>query len=339
MAIGRSVASGVRVPGEQSRRDLVHSLVCALCTQDGGDQEFQRCLEIQLAVCVRIGCGKPSEYRPCLSAVDIAMSDSCSHCGPGDHASRVCVYRATPCSASLPSRSWPTGRTKGRFVDDVLAATPLFSALDPQGAEALRASLQEVRVAKGQELFREGEPGDRLYVILEGKVKLGHGSPDGRESLMAVLGPGEMFGELSLFDPGLRTSTATALTEATVLGLGNEQLMPLLEGRPEVAAALLQALARRLRRTNEAMADLVFSDVPGRVAKALMELGEKFGTLTPEGLLVTHDMTQEEIAQLVGASRETVNKALADFGHRGWIKLESRQVLITDVERLGKRAR
>ena len=224
-------------------------------------------------------------------------------------------------------------------MDDVLASTPLFSALDPQGAEALRVSLQEIRVAKGQELFREGEPGDHLYLILDGKVKLGHGSPDGRESLMAILGPGEMFGELSLFDPGLRTSTATALTEATVLALGNEQLMPLLEGRPEVAAALLQALARRLRRTNEAMADLVFSDVPGRVAKALMELGEKFGTLTPEGLLVTHDMTQEELAQLVGASRETVNKALAEFGHRGWITLESRQVLITDVERLGKRAR
>ena len=228
---------------------------------------------------------------------------------------------------------------KGRFVDDVLASTPLFSALDPQGAAALRSSLQEFRVVKGQELFHEGEPGDHLYLILEGKVKLGHGSPDGRESLMAVLGPGEMFGELSLFDPGLRTSTATALTDAIVLGLGNEQLMPLLEGRPEVAAALRQALARRLRRTNEAMADLVFSDVPGRVAKALMELGEKFGTLTPEGLLVTHDMTQEELAQLVGASRETVNKALAEFGHRGWIKLESRQVLIIDVERLGKRAR
>ena len=243
-------------------------------------------------------------------------------------------------SASLLSESGlDTERAVVGHVDDVLASTPLFSALDDAGSQALRTSLQEVRLVKGQEIFREGEPGERLYLISDGKVKLGQTSPDGRESLMAVLGPGEMFGELSLFDPGLRTSTATALTDATVFALGNEQLMPLLEGRPEVAAALLQALARRLRRTNEAMADLVFSDVPGRVAKALMELGEKFGTLTPEGLLVTHDMTQEELAQLVGASRETVNKALAEFGNRGWIRLESRQVLITDVERLGKRAR
>ena len=87
------------------------------------------------------------------------------------------------------------------------------------------------------------------------------------------------------------------------------------------------------------MSDLVFSDVPGRVAKALMDLGEKFGTVTPDGLLVTHDMTQEELAQLVGASRETVNKALADFASRGWLRLEPRSVVLMDVERLGRRAR
>lgn len=224
-------------------------------------------------------------------------------------------------------------------MDNLLSRSPLFATLDPDTAASLISSLIEQRVAKGEILFHEGEPGDDLYVILEGKVKLGHASADGRESLMAVLGPGEMFGELSLFDPGPRAASATALTEARVYRLGNKELMPWLAGRPEVAAALLQALARRLRRTNEAMADLVFSDVPGRIAKALMDLGEKFGTMTENGLLVTHDMTQEELAQLVGASRETVNKALADFAQRGWIQLESRQVLILDVERLGKRAR
>lgn len=224
-------------------------------------------------------------------------------------------------------------------MEDVLRQAPLFAALDEDAAEALRASMIEVALRKGEALFTEGEPGDRLYVIQEGKIKLGQSSVDGRESLLAVLGPGEMFGELSFFDPGKRAASAVALTDAVVLGLGNEQLRPWLTGRTEVAAALLQGLARRLRRSNEALADLVFSDVPGRVAKALMELGEKFGRVTPEGLLVTHDMTQEELAQLVGASRETVNKALADFAQRGWIRLESRQVLVLDVERLGRRAR
>lgn len=224
-------------------------------------------------------------------------------------------------------------------MDEAFLQSPLFAALDAEGAAALRASLVSRDVSKGDVLFQEGQIGDHMYVIVEGKVKLGQTSTDGRESLLGVLGPGEMFGELSLFDPGMRTSTATALTDTTVLLMGHDQLKPWLSGRPEVAAALLQALARRIRRTNDAMADLVFSDVPGRVAKALMDLGEKFGEVTPDGLMVTHDMTQEELAQLVGASRETVNKALADFAQRGWIRLESRQVLIIDVERLGKRAR
>ena len=103
--------------------------------------------------------------------------------------------------------------------------------------------------------------------------------------------------------------------------------------------ALLGALARRLRRTNVAMADLVFSDVPGRVAKALLELGSKFGEESPDGLLVSHDLTQEELAQLVGASRETVNKALADFSQRGWIRMEQRQVTLMDIDRLEQRSR
>ena len=224
-------------------------------------------------------------------------------------------------------------------MDDVLMQAPLFSALDPEAAAALRASTTVVRLAKGDTLFHEGEPGDSLYVVEEGKLKLKTTSSDGRDTLLAVIGAGEMIGELSLFDPGPRTATATALTETTLRGLGHDALRPWLAGRPEVAEPLLRALAQRLRRTNEAMSDLVFSDVPGRVAKALIDLGERFGVPGPQGVIVTHDMTQEELAQLVGASRETVNKALADFAHRGWIRLESRSVTLIDVERLQRRSR
>ncbi|KWW97456.1 Crp/Fnr family transcriptional regulator [Carbonactinospora thermoautotrophica] len=224
-------------------------------------------------------------------------------------------------------------------MDDVLRRAPLFAALDDEAAAALRASMSEVTLNRGESVFHEGDPGDRLYVVIEGKIKLGRTSSDGRENLLAVLGPGEMFGELSLFDPGPRTATATALTESKLLGLGHEDLRPWLTGRPEVAEALLQAIARRLRRTNETMADLVFSDVPGRVAKALLDLSKRFGMPTDEGIHVAHDLTQEELAQLVGASRETVNKALADFASRGWIRLEARAVVLLDPERLARRSR
>ncbi len=216
---------------------------------------------------------------------------------------------------------------------------PLFAGVDDESAETLMASMARTRMERGDVLFHEGDRGDRLYVIAEGKIKLGRSSVDGRENLLAILGPGEMFGELSLFDPGPRTATATAIAETQILGLGHEQLREFLAGRPGVAATLLAALARRLRRTNESLADLVFTDVPGRVAKALLDLAARFGRQTEDGVMVSHDLTQEELAQLVGASRETVNKALADFATRGWLKLEARAVLLTDVERLKRRAR
>lgn len=224
-------------------------------------------------------------------------------------------------------------------MEDVVRKAPLFTALADDSATALKARMVEVKVSKGQILFNEGDSGDRLYIVTDGKIKLGIKSIDGRENLLAVLGPGEMFGELSLFDPSPRTATATALTDAKLLGLGQEDLNLWLAEHPEVAKHLLRALAQRLRRTWEAVGDLVFSDVPGRVAKALSELAQKFGTRNDDGLHVAHDLTQEELAQLVGASRETVNKALADFATRGWVRLEARAVVILDEDRLNKRSR
>ena len=226
-----------------------------------------------------------------------------------------------------------------RVDHDVVRKAPLFAALDDETAETLIASMTLQHMERGDVLFREGDAGDRLYVIGEGKIKLGRSSADGRENLLAILGPGEMFGELSLFDPGARTATATAIAETQVVGLTHDQLKAFLADRPDAASTLLAALARRLRRTNESLADLVFTDVPGRVAKALIDLAGRFGRPVDGGVMVSHDLTQEELAQLVGASRETVNKALADFATRGWLRLEARAVLVQDMERLQRRAR
>jgi CRP/FNR family cyclic AMP-dependent transcriptional regulator len=223
--------------------------------------------------------------------------------------------------------------------DDVVLSAPLFANMDSEQTRALQASMTRIEMARGEVLFHEGEPGDRLYVIAHGKIKLGRRSSDGRENLLAVLGPGEMFGELSLFDPGPRTATASVVADARLLELGHQDLIDWLQSSPTVAKHLLEALARRLRRTNEALADLVFSDVPGRVAKALLDLSTRFGEQVDDGLRVAHDLTQEELAQLVGASRETVNKALADFAARGWVRREGRAVVLLDIDRLERRAR
>jgi CRP/FNR family transcriptional regulator, cyclic AMP receptor protein len=224
-------------------------------------------------------------------------------------------------------------------AEDMLRRAPLFESLDEDETKALRAGVTDVALARGERLFDEGDDGDRLYVVLEGKIKLTRASADGRENLISLVGPGEMFGELSLFDPRPRTMSASAVTDVRLAALAHDDLRSWLTGHPDVAMHLLKALARRLRRTNEVMSDLVFTDVPGRVAKALLDLAARFGTKQEDGVQVNHDLTQEELAQLVGASRETVNKALADFVARGWIQLHPKSVLLIDPERLRKRAR
>jgi len=234
----------------------------------------------------------------------------------------------------------PAGTTgEEPAVDEVLAKAGLFQGVAAEAVEALAAGLAISDYGRGETVFSEGEQGDTLYIVMAGKVKIGRRATDGRENMLSVMGPSDMFGELSLFDPGPRTATATVVTDATLASLAHTQLRPWINDRPEIAEQLLRVLARRLRRTNDALADLIFTDVPGRVAKQLLELSERFGSEEPDGRRVHHDLTQEELAQLVGASRETVNKALADFASRGWVRVDSRALTILDGDRLARRAR
>jgi CRP/FNR family cyclic AMP-dependent transcriptional regulator len=224
-------------------------------------------------------------------------------------------------------------------VDEVLAKAGLFQGITQEAAAAVAASLDYSDHGRGETVFREGELGDTLFIVLAGKVKIGRRALDGRENMLSVMGPSDMFGELSLFDPGPRTATATVVTDACLASLAHGQLRPWITDRPEIAEQLLRVLARRLRRTNDAVADLIFTDVPSRVAKQLLALAERFGSEEPDGIRVHHDLTQEELAQLVGTSRESVNKVLAEFASRGWVRVDSRALTILDAERLARRAR
>lgn len=236
-----------------------------------------------------------------------------------------------PGSAAAPGQA---GRSAGSPLDE----SGLFGWLSEGDLSALKSRMVRLTVARGAVLFEEGDASERLFLLDGGKIKLTHAAADGRENLLSVLGPGQMFGELSVFDPGPRSSRASAVVDSVVLALSDADLFPLLADRPDLARGLLRQLAHRLRRSNDTVADLIFSDVPGRVAKALLDLADRFGRPGRSGLRVTHDLTQEELAQLVGASRETVNKALADFAHRGWLNLEQRSVVLLDVDRLRRRA-
>jgi CRP/FNR family transcriptional regulator len=230
-----------------------------------------------------------------------------------------------------------TGRRPLTAAD--LHRFPLTAPLDDDLRAMLAGRLRTYRVRKGHLIFTEGEVGNVVYLLIDGKVKVTRTPPDGREALLAVMGPGDVFGELAVFDPGPRTATATSLSICELASISSDDLNDAISARPEVGATLLRVLARRLRTTDDALADLIFTDVPGRVAGALLGLAERFGRTEPSGAIrVEHGLTQEELAQLVGAARETVNKTLSDFANRGWVRLDSKIVTILDADRLRARA-
>ena len=244
------------------------------------------------------------------------------------------IVAPNPAAAQLDTAHRPTGGT----VAAIVARAGIFQTVDPTAVAALMTHLQPVHFSRRQQIYGEGEPGDQLYIVTSGKVKLGRRSSDGRSHLLAIAGPSDMFGELSIFDRGPRTATATSVTEVDAVTLDRNAFRVWVADRPEIVERLLWVLARRLRRTDDDLSDLVFTDVGTRVAKQLLRLTRRFGTQENGALRVTHNLTQKELAQLIGASRETVNRVLADFNQHGWIRLDGSSMLISESESLVRRA-
>ena len=225
---------------------------------------------------------------------------------------------------------------------NTLLQTALFKQVSPEEADQLLPALKDITLDKGGYIFREGDTDQRMYLLQDGKVKLVRHSRDQRVQLLSIHARGEVLGEIPVFDPhgGPRTASAVAMVDHThVVSLEHDALFAWLDRHPRVAVDMLQVLANRLRANNERISDLVFMDVPARLAKTLLSLGMRFGEPIEAGLLVPHDLTQEELAQLVGSSRETVNKALMDFANRGWITRRGRSIIIYRPGALIRRSR
>ncbi|MEV4136114.1 Crp/Fnr family transcriptional regulator [Dactylosporangium sp. NPDC049742] len=222
--------------------------------------------------------------------------------------------------------------------DPVLRSTDLFRSVDPDSAAALAQEFERVDADRGTVLFTEGDPGDRLFIVLSGKVKLSRRSRDGREGLMALLGPTDHFGDFELLDGGPRVAAATVVSDARLAVLPKTVLDRWIAHHPHVAEQLLRVIARGIRGHRAAVDDRLFSDVPGRVAGRLVQLAQRFGVAEDGATRVVHDLTQTELAQFVGASRESVNKVLAEYAARGWVRLEHKCVVILDNAPLARRA-
>lgn len=199
----------------------------------------------------------------------------------------------------------------------LLDATELLAELPEEMRVSLAEKGTEHILDKGDLLFQQGDPSDTLFVVLDGQVAVATRSNDGRESLVAVLESGGVFGDMGMFDGEPRSADARALDDSRVLGIPYTDVRAALEARPELLWVVARVLAQRLRATDEALADAVFLDVPARTAKRLLELaGDSDAVDVP--------MTQEDLAGLVGASRERVNKALSLFLRVGWLEQRGR---------------
>jgi CRP/FNR family transcriptional regulator, cyclic AMP receptor protein len=220
-----------------------------------------------------------------------------------------------------------------------LRRTTLFGGLDGPALTDLATRVVERRYRKGNVIFVQGEPGERCFVIGSGTVKISAYHPDGREAVLAVLGPGDVLGELALFEDSPRSADASALEDAMLLSLDSKSLNEAIVTHPPIAIALLNVLGTRLRQTNEAFQDIAFFDVPGRVARRLADLADAHGVDVGEGTLIDISLSQESLAQMVGATRESVNKALAQLKRRGLVARNGRRYVVSDVKRLRDRAR
>src|SRR3954463_10007115 len=214
----------------------------------------------------------------------------------------------------------------------VLDKTDLFGTLPPELLDQLRGRTELARYRRGDAIFEKGDPATHLYVCFSGRIAIVAKASDGRESVLTVLGPGALFGEMSMFDGGVRSANARALTTVHLIAVEFDDVRDVLSRRPEVLWSVLRILARRLRATDEALADAMFLDVTGRTAKRLLMLADGDDEFRMP-------LTQEELAGMVGASRERVNKAIALFVKLGWLEISGRsRYRIVDRAELEARA-
>lgn len=230
---------------------------------------------------------------------------------------------------AFPSRDGSVTTTTADF----LATVPLFSGIDRTELQRFADMTRERFYPRGSVILFENDPGDSLFVVRQGRVKVVLIGEDGREVILGVLGVSDHFGELSLIDDRPRSAHVIAMDDSHLLVLRREDFRKRVEASPAVAWALLGELSRRLRRADEKIGGLVLLDVPGRIARLLLDLADESG-----GSTIEKRLTHQTIAQMIGASRETVSRAMKDFQEANWVSIERRRITLADRPALEQRA-
>jgi len=218
-----------------------------------------------------------------------------------------------------------------------LKQVPLFAGLADEDIRGLMALAKRRTFRSGEVIFHREDPGQVLYVIKEGKVKISLISPDGQEISLVVFGKGECFGEFAILDGLPRSADVVALEKVECYTLQRSDFHNAIMKNPKIAIQIIEVLTRRLRSTDQMVEDLIFLDVYGRVAKKLLELADTHGTKVDDGTRIDVRLTQQEIASMVGASRESVNKVMGYFTDKNFISTDKYKITLHRISELERR--
>jgi len=210
-------------------------------------------------------------------------------------------------------------------VTAILQKVPLFTQLSPPELDRVAEITRERSYPRNSVILFEDDPGDALYIVAKGQVKVVLIGEDGREVILSVLGEGEFFGEMALIDDEPRSAHVIAMEDSTLLVLRREDFQSILRQTPSIALALLKELSRRLRRVDEKVGSLVLLDVNGRVAQLLLDLADEAGSDR-----ITRRLTHHTIAQMIGSSRETVSRTMREFVDKGYVEVSRREIVVKD---------
>jgi CRP/FNR family transcriptional regulator, cyclic AMP receptor protein len=219
----------------------------------------------------------------------------------------------------------------------VLRQPPLLAGLPPESAAILEHGARKRSFRSGEIIFHKGDPGNSMFLIIAGQVKIVLPAEGGDEVLLGVLDGGEWFGELSIIDGHPRSATIVATEPTETLMVHRDDFIRAVHAHPNVALDLLQVLARRLRETDQIVQDATLLDVPGRIAKKLLALADAYGVEGATGTVIGMRLTQAELATMVGATRESVNKHLRAYQARGIIAVDRKRITIRRPDELRRR--
>ena len=212
----------------------------------------------------------------------------------------------------------------------VLRKHPIFCDLDPEAFEQLCRYAKPATLKRGAAIFSKGDAGNSLIAVVRGTVKISISSAEGRSAILNLIGPGEIFGEVALLDGLARTADATANTNCEIFVIDRREFLPFVRSQPALAMKFIELLCARLRWTSDQVEQVILQDLPGRLASALIRLTEKHHA--PEGRTIA--ITQQEISEMVGMTRESINKQLRAWAARNWVRLEHGAIVVLDIESL-----